>query len=113
MTFTPPTVSDVPLLFPIRIVVPAATTRVISFPDEFLAVAVNLRIDNEDAANAATYRYGGDALSSKNLAASSFDTISNTNVKLLQIVSGAAGQTVVEVQAYPIERTEVAGIVAV
>ena len=59
MTFTPPTVSDVPLLFPIRIVVPAATTRVISFPDEFLAVAVNLRIDNEDAANAATYRYGG------------------------------------------------------
>jgi len=113
LTFTPPTVSDVPLLFPIRALVPAGTTRVISFPDEFLGVAVNMRIANEDGANAASYRYGGDALSSKNLAASSNDTVSNTNVKLISITAGAAGQVVLEAQAYPIERAELAGVVAV
>tara|TARA_B100001123_G_C15305672_1_gene1022608 strand:- start:764 stop:1105 length:342 start_codon:yes stop_codon:yes gene_type:complete len=112
LTFTPPTVSDVPLLFPIRAVVPAGTTRVISFPDEFLAIAVNLKITNNDAANAATYRYGGDALDTSNLPASNFDTISNTQVKLLSVTAGAAGTVLVEAQAYPIERTEVAGVVA-
>ena len=44
MTFTPPTVSDVPLLFPISVEVPAGTTRIIDFPTEFLGVAVIFQI---------------------------------------------------------------------
>ena len=113
MVFTPPTVSDVPLLFPISVVVAGGTTRVISFPDEFLGVAVNLKITNNDGANAATYRIGQDAMNDRNLPASNFDTISNANVKYVSVTAGAAGTVLVEAQAYEIERTELAGGVAV
>jgi len=37
-------ISNLPLLFPIRVVVPAGTTRIISFPNEFLGRAVALLI---------------------------------------------------------------------
>jgi len=113
LVFTPPTVSDVPLLFPISVVVATGTTRVISFPDEFLGVAVNLKITNNDGANAATYRIGQDAMNNRNLPASNFDTISNANVKYVSVTAGAAGTVLVEAQAYEIERTELAGVVAV
>lgn len=112
MTFTPPTVSDVPLLFPISVVIPAGTTRIIDFPTEFLGVAVNLNFTNNDAANAATYRVGYDAMNDRNLPASNFRTISNTNVKQISVTAGAAGTVLVEAQAYPIEREEIAGVVA-
>jgi hypothetical protein len=112
LVFTPPTVSDVPLLFPISAIVPAGATRVISFPDEFLGIAVNLKITNNDGANAATYRVGQDAMNNRNLAASSFDTISNSNIKYLQVVAGAGDTVLVEAQAYEIERAELAGVVA-
>ncbi len=110
MTFTPPTVSDVPLLFPISVVIPAGTTRIIDFPTEFLGVAVNLNFTNNDAANAATYRVGYDAMNDRNLP--NFRTISNTNVKQISVTAGAAGTVLVEAQAYPIEREEIAGVVA-
>ena len=101
------TSSEVPLLFPIRVTVPAGTTRTISFPDEFLGIAVNINIQNEDAANAATFRYGGESLPSMNLPASNFRTVSDTRVKLLQVVAGAGGVCVVEAQVIPIKRDEI------
>tara|TARA_Y100000590_G_scaffold469221_1_gene655615 strand:- start:688 stop:1029 length:342 start_codon:yes stop_codon:yes gene_type:complete len=112
LVFTPPTVSDVPLLFPISVVVPAGTTRVIDFPTEFLGVAVNLNFTNNDGANAASYRVGYEAMNARNLPASNFRTISNTNVKQVSVTAGAGGTVLVEAQAYPIERAEIAGVVA-
>ncbi len=113
MVFQKNTVSNIPLLFPIRIRVPPATTRIISFPDEFLGVAASIAINNEDAANAATYRYGGEALESMNLPASNFRTIDGASVKLLEIVTGAAGPVIVEAQLIPINRAEIEAEVAV
>lgn len=101
------TVSNIPLLFPIRVVVPAGTTRVISFPDEFLGVAVSIAVNNEDSANAASFRYGGSALSSLNLPASSFRTVDSTRVRELEVVAGAAGICIVEAQVLPIDRSEI------
>ena len=98
------TSSEVPILFPIRVSIPAGTTQVISFPDEFLGVAVSINIQNEDSANAATFRYGGEALPSMNIPASSFRTVDQTRVKLLQVVTGALGVCIVEAQLIPIER---------
>jgi hypothetical protein len=101
------TSSEVPILFPIRVLIPANTTRVISFPDEFLGVATSINVQNEDSANAATFRYGGEALPSMNIPASSFRTVDNAKVKLLQIITGAAGVCIVEAQLIPIERQEI------
>jgi len=42
--------------FPIFVTIPAATTRTITFPIEFNAVAISLQIENMDSANAASYR---------------------------------------------------------
>jgi len=99
-------VSQVPLLFPVRVIVAAGTTRTISFVDEFVGVATSLNFQNEDGANAATFRYGGEALPSMNLPASSFRTIDNTQVKLCQVVAGAAGDTIVEAQCIPYKRPQ-------
>ena len=96
--------SEVPILFPIRVSIPAATTRIISFPDEFLGVAVSINIQNQDGANAATFRYGGEALPSMNIPSSSFRTVDGTKVKRLQVVTGAAGVCIVEAQVIPITR---------
>jgi hypothetical protein len=100
-------VSQVPLLFPVRVIVAAGTTRTISFPDEFLGVATSLNFQNQDGANAATFRYGGEALPSMNLPASSFRTVDGTQVKLAQVVAGAAGNTIVEAQCIPIKRSAI------
>ena len=51
-------------------------------------------------------------MNNRNLAASSFDTISNSNIKYLQVVAGAGDTVLVEAQAYEIERAELAGVVA-
>lgn len=104
--FQKPTVSNVPLLFPIRVIIPAGTTRVISFPDEFLGVAIAISVNNEDSANAATFRYGGEANPSLNLPASSFRTVDSAEVRLLEVVAGAVGPCIVEAQVLPIERAE-------
>lgn len=107
MVFQKQTVSNIPLLFPIRIRVNAGVTRTISFPDEFLGIATSIAINNEDAANAATYRYGGEALESMNLPASNFRTIDGAQVKLLEVVAGAAGPVIVEAQLVPVDRAEI------
>ena len=100
-------ISNLPLLFPIRVVVPAGATRIISFPDEFLGRAVALLVQNNDAANAAQYQYGGDALDFQNLAASSFRSIDGTIIDRLAIIAGAGGTVLVEAQVLPIERAEI------
>lgn len=112
MAFQKFNVSNIPLLFPIRVVVPAGATRIISFPQEFLGRAVAILIQNNDAANAASYQYGGDALPFQNLAASTFRTIDNALVERLAIVAGAAGTVLVEAQVLPIKREDIPEVVA-
>lgn len=107
MAFQKFDVSNIPLLFPIRVIVPAGATRVISFPNEFLGRAVSMLIQNNDAANNASYQYGGDALPFQNLAASTFRTIDNTIVNRLAVVAGAGGTVLVEAQLIPIEKNEI------
>ena len=92
------TVSNLPLLVPIRVILPANTqNQIISFPDRFLGRAVSLKITNNDAANALTYAYNQNAQFS-NLAASSFDTLDGTIVNFLEVNTGAAGTCLVEAQ---------------
>jgi hypothetical protein len=98
-----PTVSNLPLLFPIRVEIPANTTKVIDFPSEYVGIAVNINVQNEDAANAASFRYGGQTQSNMNIPASSFRTVDNANVKYLQVITGALGRCIVEAQVIPLK----------
>jgi len=96
------TVSNLPLLVPIRVILPAATAnQIISFPDRFLGRAVSLKITNNDAANALTYSYNQNSQFSS-LAPSSFDTLDGTIVNFLEVNTGAAGTCLVEAQVAPL-----------
>lgn len=100
-----PTISDVPLLYPIRILCPQGVQTNISFPDQFLGRAIALKISNNDAANAATYDYNLNKVFA-NLAASSFDTVDSAVVNYMTINAGAAGTVLVEAQILPLIKTE-------
>ena len=92
------TVSNLPLLVPVRVILPAATAnQIISFPDRFLGRAVSLKITNNDAANAATYSYNQNSQFA-NLPANAFDTLDGTIVNFLEVNTGAAGTVLVEAQ---------------
>jgi len=100
-----PTISDIPLLYPIRILCPAAATTNISFPDQFLGRAIALKITNNDGANAASYDYNLNKVFA-NLAASSFDTVDSAVVNYMTIITGAGGSVLVEAQILPLIKTE-------
>ena len=99
-----PTVSNVPLLYPIRVVCPAGATTNISFPDQFLGRAIAIKISNNDGVNAASYDYNLNRIFA-NLAASTFDVVDGAVVNYLTVIAGAAGTVLVEAQVLPIERT--------
>lgn len=98
MSFPSETKNQVPLLEPVMVIVPAGTTRTISFPDEFLGVCISILISNLDAANVATYQIGGAAQPTLTLATQAFRTIDDTKIKLLTVTAGAAGAVQVEAQ---------------
>ncbi len=96
------TVSNLPLLVPVRVILPAATAnQIISFPDRFLGRAVSLKITNNDGANVATYAYNQNSQFST-LNASSFDTLDGTIINFLTVNTGAAGTVLVEAQCAPL-----------
>ena len=96
------TVSNLPLLVPVRVILPAATAnQIISFPDRFLGRAVSLKITNNDATNPATYAYNQNSQFS-NLSAQFFDTLDGTIVNYLTVNTGAAGTVLVEAQCAPL-----------
>jgi hypothetical protein len=90
--------SQVPLIEPIMVVIPAGTTRTISFSNEFFGIATSLLITNLDAANIATYQIGGAGMPSLNLSVGAFRTIDNTKIQLITITAGAAGAVQLEAQ---------------
>ena len=97
---------NTPLLYPVRVLCAAGATTGISFPDQFLGRAINLKITNNDGANAASYDYNLNSVFA-NLAASTFSTIDNTVVNYLTVIAGAAGTVLVEAQVLPGSRTEI------
>ena len=99
------TVSQLPLLYPVRVLCPANVQTDISFPDQFLGRAINLKITNNDGTNAATYDYNLNNLFA-NLPASNFSTVDNAVVNYLTIIAGAAGSVLVEAQVLPIPKSE-------
>ena len=92
------TSSQKPLVAPVMVIVPAGTTRTISFPDEFLGEAISILISNLDAANIATYQIGGEAMPTLTLATQAFRTVDDTRIKLITVTAGAAGAVQVEAQ---------------
>jgi len=100
-----PTISDVPLLYPVRVLCPQGVQTNISFPDQFLGRAIALKITNNDGANAATYDYNLNKVFA-NLAASSFDTVDSAVVNYMTINAGAAGTVLVEAQILPLIKAE-------
>ncbi len=97
---------NTPLLYPVRVVCAAGATTGISFPDQFLGRAINLKITNNDGTNAASYDYNLNSTFA-NLAASTFSTIDNAVVNYLTVIAGAAGTVLVEAQVLPASRTEI------
>jgi len=77
--------------FPIFITIPANTTRIVTFPTEFNAVAIALQIENQDAANAASYRINSSTNPMINLPASNFRSFSDMNIVSVTVTTGAAG----------------------
>jgi hypothetical protein len=100
-----PTISNLPLLYPIRVLCAAAVQTNISFPDQFLGRAVSLKITNNDATNAVTYDYNLNRVFA-NLAASAFDTVDGTVINYMTINAGALGTVLVEAQILPLQKSE-------
>tara|TARA_R110002020_G_scaffold116474_1_gene266919 strand:- start:133 stop:489 length:357 start_codon:yes stop_codon:yes gene_type:complete len=111
MGFQNVTVSNLPLIFPIRQILTTTTlggnTITVSFPDQYLGIAVALKITNNSGANAATYSYNLNTQFS-NLAASSFDTLDGTQIKYITVnTPSAIGDSVlVEAQVLPIPKND-------
>lgn len=100
-----PTVSNIPLLYPIRIVCLANVQTNISFPDQFLGRAIALKITNNDATNSANYDYNLNRVFA-NLAASSFDVVDGAVVNYMTVNAGAAGTVLIEAQVLPLQKSE-------
>jgi len=90
--------SKVPILTPVQVIVPAGTSRTISFPDEFFGLCVSILLTNLDAAAVATYQIGGASRAIVSLAADGFRAIDDTKISLITIVAGAGGACQVEAQ---------------
>ena len=96
---------NVPLLYPVRIICPQGVQTNISFPDQYLGRAINLKITNNDGTNSSSYDYNLNGVFA-NLPASNFSTISNTVVNYLTVIAGAADSVLVEAQVLPAARSE-------
>ena len=83
---------NTPLLYPVRIVCPQGVQTNISFPDQFLGRAINLKITNNDGTNAASYDYNLNSVFA-NLASGTFATLDNAVVNYLTVIAGADGGT--------------------
>ena len=87
--------------FPVFIQVAAGTTRTIVFPTEFNAIAISCLIENQDAANAASFMLNSSTNTPINLAASSFRSFDNMNIVSVTVTAGAAGVCDVFAQVTP------------
>ena len=87
--------------FPVFIQIPAGTTRTIVFPTEFNAIAISCLIENQDAANSATFMLNSSTATPINLASSSFRSFDNMNIVSVTVTAGAAGVCDIFAQVTP------------
>jgi len=80
----------------VKVLIPAATTVVTSFPDQFFGRATDLRLTNLDGANLATYQINGESSVVLTLLANSFVTFGATTINLISVTAGAAGACQIE-----------------
>lgn len=87
--------------FPVFIQVPAGTTRTVTFPTEFNAIAISCLIENQDSANAASFRINNSTHPAINLSASSFRSFDSMNIVSITVTAGAAGVVDIFAQVTP------------
>jgi len=80
----------------VKVVIPAASTVVTSFPDQFFGEATDLKLTNLDGANNVTYQLDGASTPILTLLANSFVTFGATNIRLISVTSGAGGPAQIE-----------------
>jgi len=80
----------------VKIVVPAASTVVTSFPDQFFGRATDLKLTNLDGANNLTYQLNGESTPVLTLLPNSFVTFGGTEINLISVTSGAGGAAQIE-----------------
>jgi len=80
----------------VKVVVPAASTVVTSFPDQFFGRATDMKLTNLDGANNLTYQIDGESTPILTLLANSFVTFGSTEIELLSVTSGAGGAAQIE-----------------
>ena len=87
---------------PVSDEVPAGTSKVISFPNQFLGVAESIVITNLDASNIATYQINGESNPTLTLTTGGERTIDKTVISTIKITAGAAGAVQVQAQVKPL-----------
>ena len=70
----------------------------VTFPTQFNAIAISLQIENQDGANAASYRLNSSVDPLINLPASNFRSFSDMNIVSVTVTTGAAGVCVISGQ---------------
>jgi len=80
----------------VKVIIPAGTTVVTSFPDQFFGKATDLRLTNLDGANLATYQINGASTPVLTLLANSFVTFGGTEITLFSVTAGVAGACQIE-----------------
>jgi len=80
----------------VKVVIPAATTVITSFPDQFFGRATDLKLTNLDGANVLTYQIDGESTPVLTLLSNSFVTFGATQISLLSVSAGVAGNAQIE-----------------
>lgn len=91
---------------PISVIVPAGTTRRISFPQEFFRDVESVIISNNDGTNFATYQINGESQPVLTLGAGEFRAINGTVIDLLIITAGALNTVQVQAIGRPVVSLE-------
>jgi len=96
--------------FPIFITVAAgAGQTTVTFPTQFNAIAIALQIENQDGANAASYRINSSTNPLINLPASNFRSFSGMNIVSVEVQTGAAGSCLISGQMAALPKPTVEG----
>lgn len=88
--------------YSIPVVVAAGATRVISPPNEFLAMGVSVAIQNTDAAAVATAILNNDRINIFNVINGSPVSLSGQWIAQLEITAAPGGQTIVLFEVIPL-----------
>lgn len=83
---------------PITVNIPISTTRIVNFFNEFLGMASSLQVLNRDGTNPITIIINDDRINSFTIPASASISFSDQWIEQIEIVTGAAGVTVLFIQ---------------